>query len=198
LLPTILWTVALGLTIIFLFLLALVGLRKFQFDAIHHNFLDLEDKYGGRVIRAGFAVRPSYAGKFKGQEVNVAISTEKTEGERRYYIGVTMETKAKINFFIKSTAWMGKTEIPEDQKERTLCILNKQYWLEAKDARDLRTLDLPDFEKIVSAIHPFAYILVGNSRMLLERISYQIVNDTQLEIMRTLFEGMYRLKKTLE
>lgn len=197
-LPTILWTIALGLTIIFLLLLALVGLRKFQFDAIHQNFLDLEDQYGGRVIRAGFAVRPSYAGKFKGQEVNVAISTEKAEGERRYYIGVTMETNAKTNFFIKSTAWMGKTEIPEDQKERTLPILNGQYWLEAKDANDLEALDLPDFEKIVSGIHPFAYILVGNSRMLLERISYQIVNDTKLDIINSLLEGMYRLKKTLE
>jgi hypothetical protein len=194
----ILWTIALSLTVIFLLLLALLGLRKVQFDAIHHNFLDLEDEFRGRVIRGGFAVRPSFAGKFKGQEIHVAISTEKAEGERRYYIGVTMEAEPKINFFIKSTDWLGKKEIPEDQKDRTQAILNGQYWVEAKESGDFEKLNLADFEKIIAAIHPFAYILIGNSRVLLERISLRIVEDTKIESLRPLLEGMYRLNKVLE
>lgn len=194
----ILWTIALSLTIIFLFLLALLGLRKVQFDAIHHNFLDLEDEFGGRVIRDGFAVRPRFAGKFKDQEIHVAISTEKAEGERRYYIGVTMEARPKINFFIKSTDWLGKKEIPEEQKNRTRSILNGLYWLEAKDAKDFKKLNLPDFEKIISAIHPVAYVLIGNSRILLERISLRIVEDTKIEVLRPLLEGMYLLNKALQ
>lgn len=194
----ILWTIAIILTLVFLLMLALMGLRKVQFDAIHRNFLDFEDKYGGRVIRKGFAERPSYAGKFEGQEIQVTISTEKSAGERRYYITVTLEAQPTTNLFIKSTQWMGRSEIPDEQKERTRSVMNGQYWLEVKEARDFKRLNLPDFEKIISAIHPFAYVLIGNSRILLERISQRIVDDTKLEAILPLFEGLHALKKVLE
>lgn len=195
---TILWAIALAMTAIFLVLLMLLFLRKAQFDAIHQNFLDLEDAYGGQVIRGGFAVRPRYAGRFKGQDIVVSISTEKTEGERRYYIAVSMEAASRLNFFIKSTDWLGKKEVAEDQKERTLSILNGQYLLEAKSSADLKKVDLAIFEKLVANLPPFAYILIGNSRMLLERISQRILDDTKLEAMQPVFEGMYQLKAALE
>jgi hypothetical protein len=193
-----LWSIAIVLTIIFLLLLFLTLMRKIQFDAIHHNFLDLEDEFGGQVERHGFAVRPRYAGAFKGQNIAVSITTEKMKKERKYYIAVTMQTRSRKLFTIMSTDWLGRKELPPEQKRETLPIQNGKYLLEASDPEQLRSFDLSLIENILSQMPPFAYVLMGKTRMLLESTSVNIVNDTKLEAMRPLFEGMYRLKRMVD
>ena len=87
----------------------MVWLRKINFDAIHKNFLRLEDQYGGRVIRGGFAVRPRYAGTYEGNEFSIAITTEKANGQRLYYVAVNMQCKSKMAFSIFGHKKFGKT-----------------------------------------------------------------------------------------
>jgi len=63
------------LSLILFVVAGLIWLRKAQYDAIHRNFLDLVDQYGGRVVRDAFAIRPKFMGKFKlkGKEKSVSI-----------------------------------------------------------------------------------------------------------------------------
>ncbi|MCK4892315.1 MAG: hypothetical protein KAT07_00035, partial [Calditrichia bacterium] len=101
------------LTIILSLILLIVGgliwLRKAQYDAIHRNFLDLVDQYGGRVVRSGFAIRPKYTGRFKENNVSISFSTEKKNKNetRRYYLSVFLHATNEINFSILSMEWLG-------------------------------------------------------------------------------------------
>lgn len=190
----VLWTIAIIMTIIFLAMLLLTLVRKAQFDAIHHNFLDLEDEFGGEVVRNGFAVRPKYAGEFKGQGVSVSITSEKVESDRKYYIAVTMQAEADKTFSLMSTKWLGKKELPPEQNRETIPLKDGDYLLEASDPSNLYTFDTSLIENILSEMPAFAYVLMGKTRMLLETTTMNVVEDTKLDAMRPLFEGMYRLK----
>ena len=69
--------IALLLVLLLFVLGALIWLRKIQFDAVHRNFLDLVDHYGGRVIRDGFAIRPKFSGFVNDRRISISISSEK-------------------------------------------------------------------------------------------------------------------------
>ncbi len=190
----VLWTVAILMTILFLILLVLVFLRKLQFDAIHQNFLEFEDAFGGRVIRNGFAVRPRYAGSYKGEEFSISITSEKTEDERRYYIAINMHSDSQTSFTIMSKDWLGKRELSPERQREAISVNDESYLLEATSLANLRSMDIPKLENIISMMHPFAYVLIGKSRILLERASVNIVQDTKLEALKPLLEGMFHLK----
>jgi len=194
----ILWIIVLVLTVVFLALMILVWFRKLQFDAVHRNFLDLEDKFGGKVMRAGFAVRPRYTGEFKGQRVTVSITYENTKDGRKYYIAATMQCASKVNFTVMSTEWLERREIPDDKKRSMRYILGERFLIETPAAKLMKKLNIPSIEKAVQKIAPFAYILIAKSGIVLERISTNIVEDTQLNKIEGLFEGMYLLKTVVE
>lgn len=193
-----LWATAVSLTLLLLVLLAMIWIRKVQFDTIQRNFLDLEAELGGRVLRAGFAVRPSFSGEFNGQKIHISITSEGRHNERKYYIAVTMQAKPRISFAIKSTSWLEKREIPPDQDDKIVSLQKGQYLLETTTRANLKKLKIPQVESIISGIHPFAYILIGPSGMLLERTSINLVEDTKIDPMRKLIETMYLLKKLIE
>ncbi len=194
----VLWIIVLVLSVILLGLLILVWFRKLQFDAVHRNFLDLEDKFGGKVMRAGFAVRPRYTGEYKGQRVTVSITYENTQDGRKYYIAATMQCASRVNFTIMATDWLERREIPDEKKRSMKYILNKQFLIETPAASLMKKLNLSRIEKAVQKIAPFAYILIAKTGIVLERISTNIVLDTQLSKMESLFEGMYALKLAVE
>ena len=191
----ILWTIAIVLTILFLLLLLLVWLRKIQFDAIHQNFLDLEDHFGGRVIRNGFAIRPRFAGQYKNKEFTISITTEGGKEERKYYICVTFQGESHTNFSVMSAEWLGNQAENEDNDRCIVPIADGQFKLETTNRARLRELDLPKIEKAVHKLVPFAYVLVGKKRIMLERISQSVVQDTKIENLRPLLEGMHLMAK---
>ncbi len=194
----ILWTIALTLSLIFLFLLVLMVLRKTQFDAIHQNFLDLEDEFGGKVIRHGFATRPRYLGEYRGRQTTVSITTEKTEkGQRLYYLAITMNASSAVNFTIMSTEWLERSEATPNQEASTIALLEGQYLLQTPQPAQLKKLNPKQIEADIRALHPFAYILMAGNDLMLERISQHIVNDTKAEPIKALFEGLYQLQSRL-
>ncbi|MEZ4764279.1 MAG: hypothetical protein R3C26_14200 [Calditrichia bacterium] len=95
----VLWTIANFMTIVFLAMLLLVLFRKIQFDAVHRNFLDFEDEFGGNIDRRGFAVRPKYNGIYKGQPFAISFTSEKDQQIRRYYIVITMKGHSQKKFY---------------------------------------------------------------------------------------------------
>ena len=189
--------IAIAMTVVFLLLLLMTFLRKIKFDAIHHNFLDLEDEFGGRVVRAGFAARPRYAGTFKGIEFVISFTTEKDKEVRRYYLTVTMHSSSTYNFTVMSREWLGEANLDEKREREAQSINNRRYLVESTDSATLKLLDLPLIEGAVEVMDPFAWLLIGQNRMLLERASENIIEDTKPDALRPLIEGLYQLQTAL-
>ncbi|RMH95886.1 MAG: hypothetical protein D6681_12730 [Calditrichaeota bacterium] len=186
------------LALIFFTLLGLLWVRKLQFDAVHQNFLDLEDNFGGQVIRAGFAVRPRYSGNFKGQRVSITFTKEGRGRGRRYYITITMQAHSRVNFSIMATGWMQTPEAGSRSNRSMTPLKEGKYMLEVQKKRQLKKLDLKRLEEAIAVMDPFAYVLMANSGMLLERPSVNIVEDTRFGALSRLLEGMHRLKEMVE
>ena len=189
----ILWIIAIGMTLLMLTLLVLLFLRKVQFDAIHHNFLDLEDELGGKVIRHGFASRPRFTGTYKGQDFSINITSEKEGKERRYYIGVTMEVEASTKFTVMAADWLNRKDDSSNQRKLTP-LLDGKYMLEAAKPAKVYGMNLHRIEKGLAATDPFAYVLVTNHSMLLERITTNLIEDTRITPIRSLLDGMNELR----
>ena len=188
------------LGIALLVLLVLVFLRKVQYDAVHRNFLALEDRYGGKVIRGGFAVRPRYIGEIDGTRFSVSISTEKNKNGkgRLYYISFFMQKAADANFTILSLEWLGDRAREHQKKQATQSIYQGKYQLEASNKKLFKTLNLPRLEDIVGQLHPFSYALISSKGIVLERTSTNLARDTEFERINPVVEGLNQLGHVLQ
>ena len=180
-------------------LLVLVWLRKVQFDAVHRNFLDLVDNYGGRIIRNGFAIRPKYSGTFNDKRISLSISTESKTSEhpRRYYISIYVQAPGTLNFSILSNEWRNYQEDSQDKKRYSRKIVNEQYSVEVTSNKIFRKLNLEKLEKIVLQMHPFAYVLVSKKGLILERLSENLIVDTEYSRLSILLNAINDLTEIL-
>jgi hypothetical protein len=172
----------------------LIWLRKIQFDAIHQNFLDLEDNYGGKVYRGGFAVRPKYIGSFENIKLSISISSERKNNQRsrRFYISVYLEAPSKINFTVMSTNWLNLEK--RDMSDRHFKkIFKNSYLIEVSEKNILSRLNLKKIETMVEDLHPFAYALISKKGLILERISQNLVEDTKFQKLDELVKLLYDL-----
>ncbi len=178
----------------------LVLLRKFQYDVVHRNFLALEDRYGGKIIRGGFAVRPRYVGEIEGNRFSVSISTEKNKqgSGRIYYLSFFMQKAADANFTIMSVDWLGKNVEAHRKKGQVKPIFQGKYQVEAAQKELFKKMDWPRMEEIVQQIHPFAYALVSSRGIVLERLSTNLARDTEFEQINPVINGMLKLGHLLQ
>ncbi len=176
-------------------LIALNWLRKVQFDAVHRNLLDFEDHYGGRVIRGGFAVRPRYLGEYKGARFSISISAEKRQPgkPRQFYISIYLQTPAQSNYTVLAQNWIEKRQEGEKKKKTIRYIVDKTYLLEVSHKKILKNLNIPLIESLIKKMHPFAYILVSKKGLILERLSSNLIKDTEFEHLNPVVETMYEL-----
>jgi hypothetical protein len=177
-------------------LILLIWLRKVQFDAVHRNFLDLVDNFGGKVHRGGFAIRPRYSGNFKEFPVSISISSEKKEKNqnRLFYISIYYKAEGNHNFTVLSNDWLTERDPAEKSKRPFRLILKEKYRLEVAKDDILKKIDITSLEKIIETIDPIAYALVSQKGIILERISTNLIKDTEFDRLNTLLEGLCRLK----
>ena len=192
-----LYVIGIGVAVVLGAILLLVWLRKVQFDAVHRNFLDLEDHYGGRVIRAGFAVRPRYSGQYKKNKITVSVSSESSKEGRRYYIAVTMQSRPPIHFTILSRHWLEDRQ-SRAQKKNVIQLLDGQYLLEVPQVALLKKINVGVLNQIVEKMHPFAYVLIAKTGIILERLSTNLIKDTEFPVMQDLIHNIYQLKLAVE
>ena len=194
----ILWIIAIALTIIFVFLLLLVFLRKLQYDSIHQNLLDLEDAYGGKVMRGGFAVRPRYSGLYKGKRISVSITTSKDKRGRIYHIEVTMQASSKFQFSVMNAQLIKDQNIQPDRKERMKSISSDKYVFEVIEKDHLSHLNLKRLGDIILQMDPFEFILISKNQLMLERVSHDFRKDTDIRYLGNLIKSMYEFRDALE
>jgi hypothetical protein len=194
----IIWIIAIALVVIIAILAAMIFLRKLHFDTIHRNLLDLEDKYGGKVIRGGFAIRPKYSGDYKGKKVSVTITYSKEKDGRKYYIELTMQAKSKLQFSILGPNLMEGQEIPPERKEKIITLGKDNYLLEVTDPSHIKSLNIKKISNIVTKMYPFVFILITKTGLMLERVSNDLINDTDIRQLGNLFKNLYELREALE
>lgn len=192
-----LWVVVIILSLLLLGVLVLVWLRKVQFDAVHRNFLDLVDHYGGKVVRSGFAVRPRFSGEMHGLPVSVSLYSEKQEKDkpRQFYISVYLKAEAKANFTILAQDWIKERSGEKRKQGARKPILNKSFMIETANKKMLKSLNIADLERVVKNISPLAYVLVSKKGLIAERISTNLIKDTEFEKIQPLLEGLYELSQ---
>lgn len=180
---------------ILVFLFLLIWLRKVQFDAVHQNFLDLVDRYGGRVIRNGFAIRPKYSGVFKEHRISISLSSEKkiNSHHRRFYISIYLQIPSQINFTVMSNNWLSQEMTSLETNRFTKQIADKNYMIEVTNKKLFNKIDLLKLEDIVRKMHPFAYVLVSKRGLILERLSENLISDTEIERLDSLIVSMSKL-----
>ena len=191
----ILWSIAIIVTLVFIFLGLLMLFRKVQFDAVHRNFLEYEDRFGGQIDRGGFANRPKYKGQFHGKNFEITFTSEKAEKDRRYYISISMEGNTANTFSIMAMDWLDKDQLSDERKQNARIICDGQYFLESPNPENIAKLNLATLESQISSIAPFAWLLFNKGKIMLERISHNIIEDTKLETIEPLLDGLLRLQE---
>ncbi len=183
------------LGVVLLAVLVLVWLRKLQFDAVHRNFLDLVDNYGGKVLRAGFAVRPRFSGAFRDFPLSVSISAENKTANtpRQFYISVYLQAPAESNFTVLSSDWLNWKDDSDKKNRYTRQIADKRYVVEVTNQGLLQKLNFQRIEEVVKRMDPFAYVLASGKGLILERLSADLIKDTEFERLSILIESMYEL-----
>ncbi|UCF65639.1 MAG: hypothetical protein JSW33_07330 [bacterium] len=185
------------LSLILFVVAGLIWLRKAQYDAIHRNFLDLVDQYGGRVVRDAFAIRPKFMGKFMDTTVTVSFSSEKKDKNksRQYYISIFLQANSIINFSILSMDWLSKEGQNKLGDRIVKNIFDQKYLIEVSDKELMKNLNSKAIETMVSRMHPFAYALVTKKGIILERLSQNLIEDTEFTQINELLEALYGLTK---
>jgi hypothetical protein len=176
----------------------LIWFRKLQYDAIHQNFLDLVDHYGGKVIRGGFAIRPKYAGEYNNTKLSLSISSEKKKDQqsRRFYISLYLEAPSKINYTVMSANWLNIDSVDmSDRSIRKIC--GNKYVIEVSEKKMLERLPIAEIENMVEKLDPFAYVLVSKRGLILERISQNLIEDTKFEHLDKLIQDLHALSRAL-
>ncbi len=194
----ILLIVAIVLGIIFLGFWILIWVRKLQFDVIHRNLLELEDAFGGKVRRGGLASRPRYTGSYKGNKVSVSFSYESKENSKQYYIAVTMQCRSPVQFTVLSRNWLAHQADAHQEGKNVKAIADGHYLVEVSKSHFMKKIPLKKIDPIIRRLDPFAYILVAQTGMIMERVSTHLVKDTQFGVIQEIFENLFRLQQVLE
>jgi hypothetical protein len=192
------WVIIISFAAIFILIAVMIFLRKIHFDTIHRNLLDLEDKFGGKVIRGGFAVRPKYSGDYKGEKISVTIAYSKENGNRRYYLELTMQAKSKLQFSILGPNLMEGQEISPERKNKIVKLSKGNYLLEVTDPAHIKLLNINKITEIVTKMYPFVFILITKTGLMLEKVSADLIKDTDIRHLGGLFKNMYALREALE
>lgn len=194
----VLWILLIVLAGILLILLAMIFLRKLHFDHIHRNLLDLEDKYGGKVIRGGFAVRPKYSGDYKGRKVSVTITYSKEKDGRKYYVELTMQAKSRLQFSILGPNLLEEKDITPERKNKIVKLNEDDYLVEVTNPNHIKLLNLKQISSIVTNMYPFVFILITKTGLMFEKVSNDLIKDTDIRQLGSLFKNMYELREVLE
>ncbi len=74
-------------------------------------------------------------------------------------------------------------------------VANKEYLIEVTEKKLLNRIDLQQIEEAIKILHPFAYILVSKKGLILEKLSQNLLQDTEEQYLVPLFEGLFNLTK---
>ncbi len=182
--------------VVFILLLwiGMIFLRKSMWDAVHRNLLDLEDRYGGQVIRNGFASRPVYKGKIRNRDITINFSSERSRAGRMNYMDISINAESTLTLTIAESNWL-TIQNPEAPLSKTVVETDgTRYHLMPDDNRKLQRLAArEDFVKAVGRFDALAYFFIGKSGVICEFKMDNMAHDTEFELLNGRLQNIFIL-----
>jgi len=172
----------------FIFLFVIIGLwffmvwiRKTMWDAVHRNLLDLEDRIDGRVQRRGYAGRPFFHGRFNNSEITINFSSEKKANKRRTYVDISYSVSSGISFSVSEKGWLMEQQAgPLEDFLEVQTNTGQTMVIRPASAKGVKTLSENEtFRKILNEQADMAYIFAGQSGLLYEYITEEVIKSTE-------------------
>ena len=187
-----------ALGIVLLIWLALIYLRKTMWDAVHRNLLDMEDKYGGKVIRNGFASRPVYKGKVHQSDITINFSTEKGKNGRNTYLDISIDARSPVSITIAESAWL-KNQQQENPPSETVMETNgiRYHIMPGKNRKLERIIARPEFVSALGRFHDLAYFFVGKTGVICEFRVSNLQKETHIDVLDGHLQNIFILLQSL-
>jgi|GEM_PF-2427066 len=182
-----------GLVIIIFIILNV--LRKWYWDGIQSNLLDLVDDIGGQVIRHGFFSRPFYHGNYQQIDLTINFSSERLKKGRSNLIDISLATSLKESLTISSFQWLKDIEEKSIGDYEPLSIKGEPlYGLRKSDsARQNARIFKSDFIHHLEKLHPFRFIFIGQQGVLYEIETENLPQSTRHPRLKEQLDGIFEL-----
>lgn len=186
--------------LIIVFLVVINYLRKLHLDALHFNLLELVDAIGGQVMRRGFLSRPVYHGKYKGVDLTINFSSERSQKKRREYLDISLSRNLKNNLTISTREWIETRSEGSLEDFESLEINGQDGYVikNATKANYLKNDQDVKFKKIVQALTPFAYIFCGQNGVIFERECDNLATCTKHPQLKDTITSLNQLTQILK
>ena len=157
--------------LIVLFLVVVNYMRKLHLDAIHFNLLELVEAIDGQVMRRGILSRPVYHGKYKGNDLTINFSSERSQKKRREYIDISLSKNLKNNLTISTREWIENRNEGSLEDFESIEIDGRESYVIRNSAKAnyLKKNQDDKFKSTIKALSPFSYIFCGQNGLIFER-----------------------------
>ena len=78
-----------------------------------------------------------------------------------------------------SNSWLSKKSESVQKKRYIKKIVHDNYSIEVMDKAIFARINIPKLEDLIENMHPFAYVLVSKRGSILERLSDNLIADTE-------------------
>jgi hypothetical protein len=181
--------------IFIIFIIIINYLRKLHWDSIHFNLLKLADEIEGEIFRRNFMARPVFYGKYKGIEVTINFSSERTSNGRSNYIDISLNKKVRYPFTISSLAWLGERKDSSMNEYRELEIAGQKKYGVRKGNPKLFTKKIVN---MIQKLDPFNFIFAGSTGVLMEIQCKNTAMATKHPQLKEKIEFLYNFLEALE
>lgn len=185
---------------VIVFLVVINYMRKLHLDAIHFNFLEFVDVIGGQVLRKGFLSRPVYHGAYKGIDLTINFSSERSQKKRRQYLNISMAKNSDNNITISTDEWIkGRDESSSSIFEPLEIDGDVKYVIrKPQNVSYIKKDKKQVFNECIKNLTPFTYMYFGQNGLLFERECENIAVCTKHPDLENIVELLYKLTQTLK
>jgi hypothetical protein len=164
----------------------MIYLRKFLWDAVHRNLLDLEDHFGGRVMRRSFAARPVFHGKLADAAVTLNFSSERKERRRLNYIDVSIELQSSHTLTITDLQWAKQQNANPDNNCTIIANQSGRKFVlrPFPDAGVEAMAGKPEIRSILDQFDGLAYLYAGKNGIMCEFATDDLVKSTEFAALK--------------
>jgi hypothetical protein len=188
------------LAVILIIFIILNLLRKWYWDTIQSNLLDLAEDIGGQVMRRGFFSRPVYHGKYRDADLTINFSGERNNKGRTNLIDISLAAKLNESVTISSYPWL--QEIAEKSITDYQPLPGSDpplYGIRLADSSKFRTkLNRTDFTGSIGQLHPFRFIFISPRGILFEKEAEHLPQNTRHPRLKEQLDGIFKLINGLQ
>ena len=180
---------------IIVFIISINYLRKLHWDAIHLNLLNLADQIKGEIYRRNFMARPVFHGKYKGYELTINFSSERSKSGRNNYIDISINKKVMKPFTISSFEWLKERNDSSLDEYKEMKISGEMKYGIRKGSPKLFSEDII---QSIQKLHPFNFIFAGGTGVLMEIQCKNTAITTKHPYLKERIELLYSFLKAIE